>query len=44
MLLAPQLLESVTGTVVVFGAAAVTCLVIVLFDPRTSPGSAPSDS
>jgi cytochrome c biogenesis protein CcdA/glutaredoxin len=44
MLLAPRLLESVRGTVVVFGAAVVTCLVVVLFDPRTSPSSAPPDS
>ena len=36
MLFAPELLESVTGAIVVFGAAALTCLVIVLLDPTTS--------
>jgi cytochrome c biogenesis protein CcdA/glutaredoxin len=44
MLLAPQLLESVTGTILVFGVAALACLVIVLLDPRTSPTPTPSDS
>ena len=36
MLFAPELLESVTGAIVVFGAAALTCLVIVLLDPTSS--------
>jgi cytochrome c biogenesis protein CcdA len=44
MLLAPHLLESVTGTVIVFGAVALTCLAIVLLDPRSSPTPTPSDS
>jgi membrane-bound ClpP family serine protease len=34
MLLAPELLESITGTVVVFGVAAVICGLVVALDPR----------
>jgi hypothetical protein len=34
MLLAPELLESLTGTAVVFGVAALVCVAVVTLDPR----------
>jgi cytochrome c biogenesis protein CcdA/glutaredoxin len=37
MVLAPELLESVTGTIVVFGAAGLVCLLIAVVDRRVRP-------